>query len=75
MDDAERRIALLGRHHDAERHDVGELLEPDILALHLAPDRIGGLLAPGHNRIDAAFLQRLLQLGRDPADETAALLL
>ena len=31
---------------DAEGDDVGELLELDILALHLAPDRIRLLLAP-----------------------------
>ncbi len=46
MDDAERPVALVHRlDDDAEAEDVGKLLEGDGLALHLAPDRIGALLA------------------------------
>ena len=42
--DAERLVALGQRLHDhAEAEDVGQLLEADRLALHLAPDRIGRL--------------------------------
>ena len=48
MDRAQRGVAGLPRRHDdAERHDVGELLEGDVAALHLLPDRVGRLLAPG----------------------------
>ena len=46
---AERRVTrLLARHHDAECHDVGKLLEGDVAPMHLLPDRVGRLLAPGH---------------------------
>ncbi len=74
VDDAERVIALLDRvHHDAKRHDVRELLEADILVLHLEPDRIGGLLAPGHGGLEPAIAQRLVELVYDALDEIAAL--
>ncbi len=39
---------LLARHDDAERHDVGKLLEGDVAAVHLLPDRVRRLLAPRH---------------------------
>ena len=45
VDDADRLIAFSHRVHDhAERENIGQLLEADRLALHLAPDRIGALL-------------------------------
>ncbi len=75
VDHAERLVALLDRvDHHAERHDVGELLEADILALHLAPDRVGRFLAAGDLRLDAAFSQGLLELGENARHEVAAFL-
>ena len=76
VEDAERVIALLDRvDGDAERHDVGKLLETDILALHLAPDRVRTLLAAGYLRIaDAALAQYAIECRNDPRDEIAALL-
>src|SRR3954454_22360470 len=48
VDDPQRVIALPGIVDEhTESHDVGELLERDVLALHLAPDRIGRFLAAG----------------------------
>ena len=71
MHDAERLVALGQRlHDDAEAEDVGELLEADRLALHLAPDRIGALAPAGDLGGDAAvgeFLgELLLDLGDQP---------
>ena len=52
-----------------------ELLERDVLALHLAPDRIGRLLAAGDLAPSSPpSLQRLGQLGDDAARRVAALL-
>jgi hypothetical protein len=49
VDDAERPVAvLLGIDDHPEGVDVGELGEADRLALQLAPDRIGMLLAAEH---------------------------
>ena len=54
--DTERLVTLGERlHHDAESENVGELLEAYRFVLHLAPDRIGTLAAPGNLRGDAAF--------------------
>ena len=54
VDQAERPIGLTQILHDhAEGHDVGQLLEADMLLGHLAPDRIRMLLAP----LDAARLE------------------
>ena len=73
VDDAEGVIALRNvGHDDAKCHDVGQLLEADVLLLHLAPDRIGRLLAAGHFGVDAGLLQRRLQLVDDAADDIAA---
>ncbi len=75
MDDPQRVIAIadpVDQH--AEGHHVGQLLERDVLALHLAPDRIGRFFAAGDARRQAAFLQGLAQLGDDPRDDVAALL-
>src|SRR5882757_1206019 len=48
VDDAERLVAFRRlAHHNTETEDVGELLEADRLALHLAPDRIGAFAPPG----------------------------
>ena len=53
--DAERAIAFLHvADHDAEAENVGELLEADGFALHLAPDRVRPLLAAIDLRLDAA---------------------
>ena len=47
MHRAEGGITRLPRgQHDAERHDIGKLLELDVAPLHLLPDRIGRLLPP-----------------------------
>ena len=70
--DAERLVAFGQRlHDDAETDDVGELLEPDRFALHLAPDRVGTLAATGYLRSSPAigeFLGELLLDLRDEAD-------
>ena len=73
MDDAERGVAILDRGHDrAERHDVRELLEADVALAHLAPDRIGMLLAPRHLGIDASPAEQQLQARSDLGDPIAA---
>jgi hypothetical protein len=47
--DAERPVAVVDRVDDhPEAEDVGELLEGDGFALHLAPDRVGALAPPRH---------------------------
>ena len=62
MDHAERGVAGVARgHDDAERHDVRELFELDIAALHLLPDRIGRFLAAVH------FQHRHAMLLAEPA--------
>src|SRR5690606_37622018 len=73
VDHAERLITLLDRiDDDAERHDVGELLERDVLALHLQPDRARTLLAAGDRGLELRLLEVPRQLGDDPRDEIAA---
>src|SRR5262249_25644833 len=63
MDNAERLIALReALDDDPEAVDVGELLESDRLALHLAPDRIGALAAALDGRGNAARGKLLRQL-------------
>ena len=58
MDDAERPVAVvLGVDDHPEGVDVGELGEADRLALQLAPDRIGVLLAAEDPGRDAGGLQ------------------
>ena len=72
MDDAERAVAVLDRPDlDAEREDVGQLLERDLLALGLLVDRVGPLLAPLHHRLDAALLQPLREVALDLGDQRA----
>ena len=75
MHRAERRVAgLLGRHRDAERHDVGELLEGDVAPVHLLPDRVRRLLAPRHlDHLRAGFLADALQLRAHLLDHIGAL--
>ena len=47
MDDADDAVAILDRlHDDAKAENIGELLEGDRIALHLAEHRIGRLFAP-----------------------------
>jgi hypothetical protein len=66
MDDAQRAVALVDRaDDDPEAENVRELAQRQQLPLHLAPDRIGPLLAPGDFRLDAVLGQLLRQLGLD----------
>ena len=75
MDQPQRLVALRDvGHDDAERHDVGKLLERDVLVLHLAPDRIGRLLASGDLGDKAALLEGLDQLGLDLGHQLLAAL-
>jgi len=63
VDDAQRPVDVVERiDQQPERHDVRQLLEIDVVALHLAPDRIGLLLAPRHAGLDAALGQQRFQL-------------
>ena len=73
VDDTQRPVAfLLGADDDAERHDVGELLEADVALGHLAPDRIGMLLAPRHLRLDPGAAQQQFQPRRNLGDTVVA---
>ena len=68
--DAERLIAIPdGLDDDAEGEQIGQLLEADRLALHLAPDRVRPLLPPLHHRRDAAIGELLGQLLFDVGGE------
>ena len=58
--------------HHAERHDVGELLEGNVLALHLAPYRIEALFAPRNPGLDPRFGERVFELVGDAGHEIAA---
>ena len=61
--DAERLIAIPDRlDDDAEGEEIGQLLEADRLALHLAPDRVRPLLPALHHRGDAAIGKLLGEL-------------
>ncbi len=62
-----------GVDEDAEAVDVGELLEGDRIALHLAPDRIGLLLPPLDLDFDAAPGELVGQLVGDAGDQRAVL--
>ena len=74
MHDAERAIAILHRaDDDPKAEDVGQLLEGDRLALHLAPHRKGRLLASGDRRGDAARLELLGEFVLDALDDAAVL--
>ncbi len=72
VDDAERLVAFRHALHDHPKaEDVGQLLEADRLALHLAPDRIGALAPAPHPRLDAPvgeLADELLLDLRDQAD-------
>src|SRR3954463_9078350 len=70
VNDAQGRVA--GRQvadMDAERHDVRQLFEADVLALHLAPDGVGSLLATEDVGLDAGRAQHLRQLSNHPIHE------
>ncbi len=55
MDDADDAVAILDAgDDDAEAENVGQLLEGDRFALHLAPHRIGLFLASLDLGVDAA---------------------
>ena len=69
---AERAVAGLDViHHDAESEDVGQLLEPDRLALHLGPDRKRPLAPAIDVRRHAVLLQVPGELVFDFADQVA----
>ena len=73
VNEAERAIAFLDRADDAaKRHDVGQLLEAYMALGHLAPDRIGVLLAPRDLGFDAIGLEMRLEAATDALDEIAA---
>ena len=72
VDHAERRVAVgYAVDGDAKRHDVRQLLEADVLALHLAPDGKRRLFAAVHLGLDAGVVQRLPQLADDALDQVA----
>ena len=72
MDDAERLIALRDRVHDrTETENIRELFEAERLELHLAPDRVGVLAAPGHAGGDPAMGKLGRELMLDFADQVA----
>src|SRR3546814_15545508 len=70
-----RAVAILDIADDrAEGHDVRQLLEADMALGHLAPDRIGMLLAPLDLGFDAVRFEVRLDATPDPLDEVAAAL-
>ena len=72
--DADRGIAVRDRvDDDAKAIDVGQLLEGDRSALHLAPDRIGLLLPALDLDLDAAPGELIGELGLDAGDDRAVL--
>ena len=75
MHDADDAIAILDVFNDnAEAENVGELLESDRFALHLAPHRIGLFLASLHLGVDAPCGEFGGQLLLDRGDDFAVLL-
>ena len=75
VDDAENLVDLLdGADHHPEGHDVGQLLEVDAVALHLAPDRIRLLLAPRDHRLDPVFVISRFELADDAGNALAGVL-
>ena len=76
MGDADGGVAVGdGVDEDAEPVDVGELFERDRIALHLAPDRIGLLLAALDLDLDAAARELVGELVGGARDQRAVLLL
>ena len=70
---AERPIAFLDRPDlDTKSHDVAELFELDILALHLAPDRIGRFFPAAYVRLQAGVLKRPGKRIDDPRHQRLA---
>ena len=71
---AERHVAVPHRMgDDPEAVDVGEPREPLLLLLHLAPDRVGLLLAPQHLRLNAGLRQNRADVVGDLGDDVARL--
>jgi hypothetical protein len=74
VDHAERAVAVFDAVDlDAERHDVGQLFEADVLFLHLQPDRIRRFFAPGDLGLQAAVGQGLAQRLGDARHDIAIL--
>ncbi len=74
VDHAQGAIAVvLAVHDDAEAIDVRQGRKAHRLALQLAPDRIGRLLAALDPGLDPRLAQHLLDLGRDRLDGAAVL--
>ena len=72
MSDADRRVAVSDRvDENAKAVNVGQLLEGDRAPLHLAPDRIGLLLAALDLDLDAAAGELVGELRRDAGDDRA----
>jgi hypothetical protein len=68
--DAEAAVAVLLRRHDrAKRHDVAQLLEVEIVALHFLPDRVRRLLAADDLGFQVVATKRLVQLFDDAGNE------
>ena len=72
VDDAERAVALADRLDDhAKPENVGQLLEADRLALHLAPDRIRPLAPSGDDGVGAEIRKLAGELLLDLRDQVA----
>ena len=73
--DAERPVAvLLAFGDDAKADDVGELLEGELLPLHLFPDGVGALLAARDAGPQTLIAERLGKRLGDPAHHAAGLI-
>lgn len=74
LHDREHRVALLDRpDDDAHGPNVKELIEAQVLSLHLLPDGIDVLRAPRDVRRDVVLAQKLLNAGDRLVDEFDAL--
>ena len=75
MHDAQPAVAVLLRRHDrAEGHDVAQLLEVEVVALHLLPDRVRRLFAADDLGFQVVATQRLAELLDDAGNQHAAVL-
>src|SRR5690606_16529412 len=75
MDEAERAVAVLDAGADhAKAVEIGELLERYLAVLHLPPDRVGLLFAPGHFGSEIGFRQLRHEILTDLLDESLVVL-